>query len=128
MNGVVHFEIPADDMARAKKFYQDVFGWQLTDYGTPGQYAMAVTTPTGETGPSAPGAINGAITARDDTSKATVVVMNVDSIEEAMKKVVAAGGKEVMAKQQVADMGYYAKALDTEGNIIGLWESKEKTS
>ncbi len=30
MDRVVHFEIPADDLERAKKFYGSIFGWELS--------------------------------------------------------------------------------------------------
>ena len=32
LNRVIHFEIPADNLARAKKFYSTVFGWKINDY------------------------------------------------------------------------------------------------
>lgn len=35
-HGIVHFEIPADDIARAKRFYGDLFGWTFQDGGLQG--------------------------------------------------------------------------------------------
>ena len=46
MNRVVHFEIHADDVERAKKFYQDVFGWEMQRMGTDfGNYVLVMTGP-----------------------------------------------------------------------------------
>jgi len=44
-------------------------------------------------------------------------------VDTYLKKIEKAGGKIVTQKQQVGDMGYYAKVKDTEGNIIGIWQS-----
>ena len=127
MNGVVHFEIPADDMARAKKFYADVFGWQMMDISPDGNYSIATTSPSDETGqPKEVGTVNGALMVRDNLAKATVVVMGTDSIDDTMAKLIAAGGKELMPKDKVFEMGYYAKATDSEGNVIGIWEPIRK--
>jgi predicted enzyme related to lactoylglutathione lyase len=35
---ICHFEIPVDDLQRAKKFYQGIFGWQITDTGQQGYH------------------------------------------------------------------------------------------
>ena len=43
MPRVVHFEIPADDLPRAVKFYADVFGWQLRKWDGPDEYWLAIT-------------------------------------------------------------------------------------
>jgi uncharacterized protein len=29
MSTIVHFEIPSDDIERAKNFYYDLFGWKI---------------------------------------------------------------------------------------------------
>jgi predicted enzyme related to lactoylglutathione lyase len=65
MNGqVVHFEIPADDVERARGFYREAFGWQLAPVPDM-DYTMVTTTPSGPEGmPTEPGAINGGMLAR----------------------------------------------------------------
>ena len=64
---VVHFEIPADDVDRARSFYRDAFGWQMSGLPEMG-YTMVGTTPTGENGmPSEPGSINGGMFAPSRT-------------------------------------------------------------
>lgn len=129
MDKVVHFEIPADDFARANTFYSGVFGWGIQQYPLPDQTYYGVTAvPTGDKGmPKEYGGINGGIMAKDDTAKSPLIVIQVASVEEYVKKVVAAGGKDVMPARQVGGMGWYARVADTEGNIIGLWQDIPQT-
>ena len=124
MNSVVHFEIPVDDAQRASTFYSETFGWQLTKVPMQGMdYWMVTTVETDEKRmPKKPGAINGGLTPRDETAKTPVIVINVPNVDDYIKKVEAAGGKVVMPKQTVGNMGYYARVTDSEGNVIGIWE------
>ena len=130
MDKVVHFEIPVDDLARAKKFYSSIFGWELQDY----QFAEGMTytgvrtVPVDEKTymPKEPGAINGGMTQRSKEVSAPIITIHVSSIEEYIKKIESAGGKTVMPKGEVPDMGFYAYVNDSEGNVIGLWENLKK--
>lgn len=121
MAKVVHFEIPFDDKARASKFYADALGWQLQDMPEM-NYVMAGTTPVGaDFMPSEPGAINGGLTERPKEAPAPVIYVDVPSIEDAIKKVQAAGGTVVTPKTPIPNMGAYARVTDTEGNVVGLF-------
>ena len=123
MNSVVHFEIPADDLDRAKKFYNQVFGWQLQDIPDMG-YVIVMTTLTNENQmPQAPGAINGGMMKRSDKVKSPVITIDVPNIDEHLKKIEEAGGKVVVPKMAVGDMGFSAYIADTEGNVIGVWQN-----
>ncbi len=122
---VVHFEIPADNLERAKSFYQKAFGWQINKY--PGmEYHMVGTTPVDQKTrmPTEPGAINGGMTKRQDPVKNTVITVDVADIDSSLKSIEKLGGKVVQKKQPVADMGFTAYK-DTEGNIVGLWQSAQ---
>ena len=125
MNKVVHFEIPYDDQGRAQKFYQDVFGWQIAKF--PGMdYHVVTTTPTDKMmKPTEPGAINGGLLPKDPTGSHPVIVIDVPSIEEHIKKVESAGGKSVMPAIKVGEFGLYARVSDPENNVIGLWQTLE---
>ncbi len=69
MGKVVHFEIPADDLARAKKFYSTVFGWTLNEFPEM-EYTIAKTVESDQNGmPKEPGAINGGMLQRQDPVK-----------------------------------------------------------
>src|SRR5512135_2910929 len=125
MDSVVHFEIPAADMEKAKKFYKAVFGWKMTDASSPQmKYTMVETTETGKDGPKNPGAINGGMTKRMQKGESPRVVVDVKSIEATAKKIVANGGKTLSPKSPVMDMGFYMLCQDCEGNLVGLWENK----
>ena len=120
---IVHFEIPFDDGERARAFYTGVFGWQAQDMPEM-QYTMMMTGPVGDNGmPSEPGFINGGMFQRQDTINVPVLTIGVGSIDEALEKVEASGGKTVEAKQAVGDLGFTAYINDSEGNLVGLWEN-----
>jgi len=120
---VVHFEIPVDDMGRAQDFYRDAFGWQLTSMPEM-RYTLASTTPAGPDGrPNEPGAINGGMLARQGPITAPIVTIDVDDIDDALATVEKLGGKAVISRQAVGEMGFSAYFTDTEGNLIGLWQT-----
>lgn len=123
MDRIMHFEIPADDVARAKAFYGSIFGWGLDD--VPGMdYTMVRTVPVDENQmPSEPGAINGGMMQRTADTSSPVITVNVDSIDDALKRIDAAGGSTVRPRTEIPGMGAFAYFKDTEGNTLGLWES-----
>ena len=126
MNKVVHFEITYDDEARAKKFYEDVFGWQINKIPNM-DYSFAITTEVDEQMKAKePGAINGGMMKKDPTGEYPVIVIEVDSVDDHVKKIEEAGGQVIMPKMEVPDMGYYARVKDTEGNVIGIWQTIKK--
>ena len=124
MGGVVHFEIPADDQERAKKFYQQALGWRIEP--VPGMdYNMVITTPMDEaTGqPTTAGAINGGMMAREDQITNPVFTVDVADIDATLKTIEELGGSVVMPKNEIPGMGYFAYFKDPENNIMGLWEN-----
>lgn len=129
MKKVVHFEIPADDIERAKKFYS-IFDWQLQDWPMKdgSLYVGARTVEVNEQTyvPKEPGAINGGIVKRDEFIRTPQVTVNVPSVDEYLEKVKAAGGKLIKPKQEIEGMGYFAYVADSEGNLLGLWEDIKK--
>jgi predicted enzyme related to lactoylglutathione lyase len=121
---VVHFEIPFDDKARAMKFYTDAFGWQLTDMAEM-SYVMAQSVAVDDNRmPREPGAINGGLFQRPKEAPHPTLYVSVDSIDEALKQVKAGGGKVVTPNTPIPGMGAYARVNDTEGNVIGLFQSR----
>jgi predicted enzyme related to lactoylglutathione lyase len=115
MPRVMWFEIPADDPERAKKFYEQVFGWKIEKWEGPEPYWLVKTGEEGEMG------IDGGLMPRvgNSTTQNTVGVPDVD---EYVKKVVDAGGKVVLPKMAVPGMGWLAYVTDTEGNIFGVMQ------
>jgi predicted enzyme related to lactoylglutathione lyase len=126
MRKVVHFEIPADDLDRAKSFYGSVFGWELNSMSMPGgEYTIVRTTAVDEQtqAPTEPGAINGGMMQRDDRTPSPVITIDVDSIDDALAQIEAGGGSTVTPRTAIEGMGAFAYFKDPEGNVLGLWES-----
>lgn len=123
MSSVVHFEIPVDDIGRARNFYAEAFGFELG--GMPEyDYTFVTTTPTGEDGrPTEPGAINGGMFKRQAPFTGPVVTISVDDIDAAMDRVERLGATRLLEKQTVGEMGFAAYFVDTEGNTMGLWQN-----
>lgn len=126
MDKVVHFEIPAGDLERAKGFYKDVFDWKVEDVKDM-EYTMLYTTEVDDKYMAKePGAINGGMWKREKGDEKPVLVINVASVDDYVKKIEEKGGKIVTPKMAVGDMGYYAKFSDPEGNVLGIWENMKK--
>jgi uncharacterized protein len=119
---VVHFEIPYEDEDRAQAFYGEAFGWDLATWGE-SDYVLATTGPTGETGATEPGFINGGLMKREAPIGHPVMVMEVDDIDTALTTIERLGGKTVTARQPIGDMGWSAYFEDPEGNVLGLFQT-----
>lgn len=119
----MHFEIPVDDLERARKFYRSVFGWKTRSMPDM-DYTMVQTTEVGKDRmPVERGAINGGMMKRGRVVSAPVITVEVDDIGAAISKAERQGGKLALGKQTVGDMGFSAYVKDSEGNLIGLWQS-----
>jgi predicted enzyme related to lactoylglutathione lyase len=124
MDKVVHFEIPVDDPDRARSFYGAAFDWGIQPMDG-FDYTITMTTEVDEATqePTEPGAINGGLRSRTPETPSPIIVIQVDSIDESLKKVEAEGGTTVMPRTEMQGMGAYAYFKDTEGNVMGLWET-----
>jgi predicted enzyme related to lactoylglutathione lyase len=123
MDKVIHFEVPFDDGERATTFYQEAFGWQLNPMPQ-FQYVLTTTTPTDDKGNlTEVGGINGGMLHRQGPITAPVITIGVDDLDEALARLEKLGGKVVIGRQPVGDMGFSAYFHDTEGNLIGLWQN-----
>src|SRR3989338_7640693 len=116
MDSVVHFEIPADDVQRAEKFYASCFGWDLMS--APGMgYTLITTGPTEDRMPQKPGFINGGMMKKTDKIKSPVIIIYVDDVHKSIDKIKKAGGTIVMEPFTVGDIGISAYFKDSEGNL-----------
>jgi uncharacterized protein len=120
MNRIVHFNISADNTARAVKFYETVFGWKAEKWPGPVDYWLVTTGPDDKPG------INGGIGRREDPADRTSNSIEVASLKEAEAKIVAAGGKVLEPKMPIPGVGWFAMCLDTEGNRFDLMEPDPK--
>jgi predicted enzyme related to lactoylglutathione lyase len=120
MYKVVHFEIPVSDLKKAQEFYGAVFGWQMMQFDD--ENVMTSTTATNEQGlPTEPGAINGSL--YKASGKTPNIVIEVPDIQAHVELIKQHGGQLVDDKQEVPNMGYYARCKDPEGNLVGLWQN-----
>lgn len=124
MDSVVHFEFPYEDRDRMKAFYEGVFGWQTQSFGPEmGNYVTATTT---ETTPDrmvkTPGAINGGFFPKSDDPMThhPSVVIAVNDIREAIRKVNGSGGKVIGDPMMIPGIGEYVSFFDTEGNRVSI--------
>ncbi|CAG0970327.1 methylmalonyl-CoA/ethylmalonyl-CoA epimerase [Methanosarcinales archaeon] len=126
MNPVVHFEMPYENRERLVKFYAKAFGWEMQKLGKDmGDYVTATTTETdGNRMVKRAGAINGGFFPKkpDWPAQYPSVVIAVDDIKEAMKKVADAGGKVLGEPMEIPGIGQYVSFIDTEGNRVSMLE------
>jgi len=123
MDSVVHFEMPYDDRERMAKFYRETFGWQTRMFGEEmDNYVLAMTTDSDESGPRRPGAINGGFYPRkpDWPAQHPSLVIAVDDIQGAVRKVDQAGGRVLGAPMEIPGIGHYVSFMDTEGNRMSM--------
>jgi predicted enzyme related to lactoylglutathione lyase len=117
MGKVVHFEIPADDPARALAFYGKVFGWTAHKWDGPIDYWLLQTGPD-----EAPG-ICGGLMARSKPDEIVVNTIGVESVDDALNSIVAEGGTIVSPKHAIPGVGWMAYFKDPDGNGFGIMQS-----
>ena len=130
INRVAHFEIHATDTAKMADFYKSVFGWEVKKWDNPAMdYWIVMTGKTEE-----PGGINGGIVGRKgpkpvggEPVNAYVCTIQVASLEETLKKVLAANGSIALPKMAIPGFAWLMYCKDIEGNIFGMIED-DKTA
>jgi hypothetical protein len=121
MPTIVHFDLPAEDLARARKFYEGLFGWTFERPPAPMEYYLITTT--GLDGSFGPG---GGMGKRGAPDQRMTNYFGVPSLDQYLQKAKALGATVVMPKNTVPFFGYLAICVDTEGNPFGLWEEDPK--
>jgi uncharacterized protein len=113
----ITFELPADDVRRAARFYREVFGWTATELPE-----VEFTLLTEPSPPGAPPRVVGGIAVRNAHVRAPVPIVSVPSIDAHLPKVEANGGVVLTRRERVGDFGFSAYVKDPEGNVVCLWE------
>jgi len=114
---LVHFELPAEDVSRAKGFWSAVCGWSFGDSAMPDfEYYMV------QTGPDQGGAVYST-----QGEKGPIVYFDTDDIDASIVKVRDNGGK-ADDKMPIPHVGWFARCSDTEGNPFSLFQSDESAS
>jgi len=116
MSSIVHFDVPTEDVERAKKFYSALLGWKFESIPEMQYNLITTTNLDGSHG------VGGGMGKRMEPSQRMMNYFGVPSIDAAMKQVTSLGGKVLTEKMAVPGMGFLANCMDTEGNTFGLWE------
>ena len=113
---IVWFEIPADNLQRAREFYSNLFGWKINPFPGAEDYWHIDTAGADETP-------DGALKKRKHPQEPITNYISVNSVAGFAAQIEKLGGKICMAKTAVPQMGYFAICQDTEGNTFAIWES-----
>ncbi len=123
MNPVVHFEIPYVDRQRIATFYESAFSWKIEMLGEDmGNYVLATTAIADARKGASAGAINGGFFPKkpDWPAQYPSVVIGVNDIQTAIKKVAQAGGEVLGEPYEIPGIGHYVSFMDTEGNRVSM--------
>jgi predicted enzyme related to lactoylglutathione lyase len=121
MDPVIHFEFPAEDMARAKTFYEKVFGWEIADSWPTYYFASTASKTNARHFSDEPGVINGALQQRTKAICMPRVIVRVENIDETIKKALEAGAEIFIPKTKLPN-SFYCVLHDTEGNEVNILE------
>jgi hypothetical protein len=117
MPTIVHFDVPADDLTRARKFYSELFGWNfIAPPGFPDYYLIETTGLDGRP------ATGGGMGKRGNPAQRMMNYIGIPEINEYVSRVKHLGGSVVLPRSTVPGFGYLAICTDTEGNPFGLWQ------
>jgi predicted enzyme related to lactoylglutathione lyase len=112
------FEIPADDLDRAQRFYETILGQALRRENFGGM-DMAVFPGGGKPNSS------GALIRMDECQpsvQGSVVYLSVDDLAPVLERVQSSGGDTLVGRTALPPgMGFFAQLRDSEGNRVGLW-------
>ena len=116
-NNLASFAIHVDDVDRARRFYEAVFGWIFEPWGPPGFYII-------HTGDEADPGVRGLMHQRHVPRTGTGLnglepTFGVEDVDAVLAAVRANGGKVTMDKSPIPTVGVLVRFEDTEGNDIG---------
>lgn len=117
MPTIVHFDLPADDVERARTFYEKLFEWKFEKVPMEMPYYLFQTTDL-----AGNNAVGGGLGQRGAPDQRITNYIGVPDVEKYMAKVEKLGGTIIMQKTAVPGWGYLAVCVDTENNTFGLWE------
>src|SRR5690349_15246882 len=109
---IVHFEIPVDNVKRAKAFYEKLFGWKFEEMK--GMDYFVIKAKDKDNG------IDGGMMKRKMPNQPFLNYIHVKSIDATLKAATGSGAKIMMPKTSIGDMGFIAVITDPEGNAIGI--------
>lgn len=122
MANIAFFQIPADNVDRAKHFYHSLLGWMIAPTRTPMDPAMNASIQFQDiiTGNAKEGTMNMGLLYKRQMTEPIINFVTVDEIDKILVKVEKLGGKIVRPKEEIKTVGQVAIIQDSEGNAIGL--------
>ena len=122
------FEIPANNIDRAKHFYHALLGWKIEPTKVPMDQAAAAAMQYQDirTGEAQEGTLNMSGLYKRQMSELIINHVAVEDIDRVLGKVEQLGGKITMPKMEIKSVGLNAIIQDTEGNSIGLIQPEMK--
>jgi len=127
MANIAYFEIPADNVDRAKHFYKNLLGWKIAPIMTPTMDLKSMAAMEYQEitlGEPTIGTMNMGGMYKRQMGEGIKSYVMVEDIDKVLAKVEKLGGKIVMPKEMIKGVGLVAIIQDTEGNGIGIWEPK----
>lgn len=119
VNIINWFEVPATDIARAQKFYENVFSVKMDNMEMMGMQ-MAFFPMENMNGKVSGGIVQGPMH-KPGADGAKIYFNGNPNLDVPLARVEAAGGKVLMPKTKINDeVGYMAFFADTEGNTVAL--------
>ena len=116
MPRIVHFELNVKNVEKTKKFYESVFGWKIEKWEGPVDYWLIMTGEEGEPG------IDGGLGYEEEGLPSVVNTIDVDDVDEIIKKIKNNGGQIVQPKHAVPGVGWMAYFKDSEGIVTGVMQ------
>jgi uncharacterized protein len=124
MANIAYFDIPADNVDRAKQFYSSLLGWKIEPTRVPMDPANKAASQYHDiiTGNTEEGTLNTGGLYKRQMNEPIKTFVKVEDIDKVVSNVEKLGGKIVMPKGMIKGVGLVAMILDTEGNMIGIWK------
>jgi uncharacterized protein len=124
MANIAFFQIPADNIDRAKRFYHSLLGWKIAPTRTPMDPATMASVQFHDiiTGDAKEGTMNMGLLYRRQMTEPIINFVHVDDIDGILAKVEMLGGRIIRPREEIKTVGMVAVIQDSEGNAIGLWQ------
>jgi predicted enzyme related to lactoylglutathione lyase len=120
-NFIAHFALQADQLDRARDFYQKVFGWRFEPWGPP-DYFKVYTGDDTDRGVTEGGLSHRPAAEEEGRLNAFRCSISVTSVHDTIRAIKSHGGKVVSPMIEIPEVGKVVQFVDTEGNVVAAVE------
>jgi hypothetical protein len=119
VSGIVsHIEILCEDVEKSARFYEAVFGWEISNYELEGRPYTGWRNPEG--------GVPGGFRERGENERPGVInYIKTFNMDDDLEKISRRGGRIIHGKRHIPEVGWIARYKDPFGNIMGLFEPNE---